>query len=395
MNSSDKIKIAFVITSLAPGGAQMMLFKLLSLLNQKVFEPSVICLTDLTPLAESFREKGVQVESLGLARGRPDPRGVFRLSSRLREIRPLIIQTWMYHADLVGGLAACLAGRLPVIWNIRHSNLNPETDKRSTLLTAKLCARLSRRIPRRIVCCAKSAKEFHVNLGYDREKFTVIPNGFDLTAFQPNAAARRQARDELGLLPDDFVVGLAARFHPHKDHRNFILAAGLLATRFPQSKFILCGDGIDKNNLDLVALIKETGVTKNFFLLGKRTDMPSITAAFDVACSASITEAFSNTVGEAMACGVPCAVTDVGDSAAIVGETGRVVHPEDPAAMAKALESLINLGPEGREGLGRSARARIIKNFSLETVVHRYESLYQEVLSTSRAQEDEAQHERS
>lgn len=382
MNSAEKIRIAFVITSLSTGGAQMMLFKLLSLLNRQVFEPSVICLTvltPLTPLAENFRDNGVQVESLGLSPGCPDPRGIFRLSSRLREMRPHIVQTWMYHADLVGGLAAFLAGRLPVIWNIRHSALNPATDKRSTLLTARLCARLSRSIPRRIVCCAESAKDFHVTLGYASDKFDIIPNGFDLAAFHPNAAARRQVRDELGLLPGDFVVGLAARFHPHKDHRNFILAAGLFVARLPQSRFILCGDGVDKNNKELVAWIKEVGVTKNFILLGKRTDMPSVTAAFDVASSTSVTEAFSNTIGEAMACGVPCAVTNVGDSATIVGEAGLVVPPGDPVDMAKAWEKLFYLGSEGRAKLGQSARARIIENFSLESVVQRYESLYQEV----------------
>lgn len=372
-----------MISSLATGGAQMMLYKLLSRLDREAFDPFVFSLTDIISLAEIFRELGVPVESLGINTGRPDPRGLFRLYTRLRELRPHIVQTWMYHADFVGGLVARMASPVPIIWNIRHSDLNHATDKGSTILIAKLCAQLSRSIPSRIICCAASARNIHVNLGYASEKFEVIPNGFDLAAFQPNAAARRQVREELGLRADEFVIGLAARFHPHKDHRNFVLAARLFVSRFPQTRFILCGDGVDNSNQELIAWMKENEVSEQFLLLGKRTDMPSIMAALDVSASSSTTEAFSNTIGEAMACGVPCAVTDVGDSAAIVGETGRVVPPEDPAAMAMAWETLIDLGPNGLEELGKSARTRIIENFTIESVVHRYESLYRDVLSTA------------
>lgn len=381
MAATTKIPIAFIIASLSTGGAQMMLLKLLSRIDRSIYDPSVFCLTDIDVLSQHFREMDIPVSLINMKPGIPDLGGLVRLTSELRQVAPRLIQTWMYHADLIGGLAACFAGRVPVIWNIRHSDLNPATDKRSTIMTAKLCARLSRSLPRRIVCCAESARDIHVQLGYSKDKFEVIPNGFDLAAFQPNASAQSQVREELGLRPNDFVVGLAARYHPQKDHRNFIVAAGRFASRFPQSRFILCGDGVDRQNQELVDWTKETGVPEKFLLLGKRTDMPAVTAAFDIACSASLCgEAFSNTIGEAMACGVPCAVTDVGDSAFIVGATGQVVPPGDPAAMAGAWETFIALGREGREALGERARARIIEKFSLDSVVHRYECLYQQVL---------------
>jgi glycosyltransferase involved in cell wall biosynthesis len=286
----------------------------------------------------------------------------------------------MYHADLLGGLAVRLVGSgIPVVWNIRHSNLDPKGNKRTTIWTAKVCARLSNRLPARIVCCSEASRQVHTALGYAPQKMVVIPNGFDLSAFKPDPAARESVRRELGIAADALLIGLVGRFDPQKDHGNFVAAAALLSAAYPEVHFLLCGDGVNWDNQKLAGWIEEAVLRQRFHLLGRREDMPRLTASLDIASSSSsYGEGFPNVIGEAMACGVPCAVTDVGDSAFIVGYTGLVVLPRDPEALAQAWKRLIDMGPEGRQRLGGAARKRILENFNLPDIIARYEALYRE-----------------
>jgi glycosyltransferase involved in cell wall biosynthesis len=188
-------------------------------------------------------------------------------------------------------------------------------------------------------------------------------------------------REELGISQEALLIGLVGRFDPQKDHRNFVEAAARLRTDCPQVHFLLCGDGVNWNNAELTGWIGEAGLRQQFHLLGRREDMPRLTAALDISStSSSYGEGFPNVIGEAMACGVACAITDVGDSAFIVGETGLVVPPRDPEALAQAWKKLIEMGPEGRQKLGETARKRILENFSLPDIVARYEALYKEVV---------------
>jgi glycosyltransferase involved in cell wall biosynthesis len=286
----------------------------------------------------------------------------------------------MYHADLLGVFAARLGGGIPVVWGIHHSNLDPEINKRTTIWTAKVCARLSHRLPVRIVCCSEASRRVHTALGYAGDKMVVIPNGFDLAAFKPDLRAKVGVREELGITQEALLIGLVGRFDPQKDHRNFVAAAARLRSDYPQVHFLLCGDGVNWNNGELAGWIEEAGLRQQFHLLGRREDMPRLTAALDIASSSSCGEGFSNVIGEAMACGVPCAVTDVGDSAFIVGETGLVVPPRNPEALAQAWKKLIQMGPEGRQKLGEAARKRILENFNLPDIVASYEALYKEVV---------------
>ena len=374
-------KISFIITGLSTGGAEMMLFKLLSAINRKAFAPQVISLLDKGPMYDQFNEIDVPVETIGMSRGAPDPRGIFRLSRLLRRNPPHLVQTWMYHADLLGGLAAKLAGDMPIIWNIRHSNLDPQIDKRSTILSAKACAVLSRFIPEKIICCANASKNIHATMGYDHSKLLVIPNGFELNSFKPDPRARHDVRDELGLSESTKLIGLVSRFHPQKDHKTFIQAAARLKRTQPGVHFVLCGDGTARANQVLSKWVTESGHEDSFHLLGHREDMSRITAAFDIATSSSSSgEAFSNTIGEAMSCAVPCVVTDVGDSAYIIGDTGKVVPPSDPAALSDAWRTLLALGDDGRSRLGQAARKRVSDCFSLGVVVKAYEDLYSSLL---------------
>jgi len=207
----------------------------------------------------------------------------------------------------------------------------------------------------------------------------VIPNGFDVDTFMPDVAARNSIRKELAIPDDAPVIGMAARFEPIKDHHNFIRAAKILHQTRPNVRFVLCGQGVSWDNEILVTWIDEAGIRNRFHLLGLRRDMSSITAAFDIATLTSFGEAFPNVVGEAMSCAVPCVVTDVGDTARIVGETGMVVPSRNPYALAEAWRQMLDLGPEGRCRLGMAARERVKDKFGLPKIVDCYQNHFEEL----------------
>ncbi len=379
-------KIVFVITGLGGGGAEMMLFKLLSRIDRTHLSPHVVSLTSLDTLAPKFKGIEVPVTFLNMGQGIPDPRGLLRLIGFLRRERPALVQTWMYHADLLGGLAAKGAGRFPVLWNIRNGTLEQGAAKKSTLLTVKACAHLSRHLPERIVCCAESARRIHVKFGYEPSRFTVIPNGFDTALFRPAPESRLAVRKELGWQDDVQIVGLLARFHPQKDHETFFQAAGVLSRAMPTVRFLLSGEGITEDNPILRELIAREALRGKVRLLGHRSDVPRVTAALDVAVSSSYSgEAFSNALGEAMACGVPCVATNVGDAALILGETGRVVPPREPRTLAAAIEKILRMPEQVRGEASEQSRKRVEAKFSLDAITSRYEDLYAEILERNQS----------
>lgn len=383
------VLVTHIITDVTTGGAEIMLLKLLSHIDRERFASRVISLTNGGPIGERLEGLGIPVQALGMNNplfvgmrpGFPDPGAVLRLAGWLRGNPPDLVQTWMYHADLVGGIAARLAGRAPVIWGIRNSNLDVLHSRRSTRWTMKVCALLSKKIPARIVSCSETARRIHVNLGYAADRMLVIPNGFDLDLFRPDPQGRASLRQELGLSPEARLVGLVARFDPQKDHQTFIQAAAEVSARYTGVEFLLCGDGITWANAKLAGWIEERGLRDCFHLLGRREDIPRLSAALDVACSSSAYgEAFPNVLGEAMACGVPCVATDVGDSAYIIGNTGKVVPPNDPQSLAGAVVELLELPANRRHELGEDARRRMQQNFDIRAVVNRYEQLYNSLL---------------
>lgn len=377
---SKPLKVTHIITGLATGGAEMMLYKLLSALDPAEFSLQVISLRSEGAMAERIRALGVPVEALDMPPGMPQLSGIRRLTQLLRQQQPDVVQTWMYHADLLGGLVARFAGRPPLVWNIRNSTLDPETSKRSTRWTVKACAAFSGRWPLRIVSCSETARDLHCSLGYDAAKMIVIPNGFDLSRFKPDTAARQSLREELGLPLETLLIGAVGRFDPQKDYPMLIAAAGWLHAAHPDIHFLLCGKGLSAKNAELTGWIEARGMQKHFHLLGQRSDMPRITAGLDLATSSSAYgEAFSNVIGEAMACEVPFVATDVGDAALILGETGKVVPPREAAALAAAWNALLSLPAGEFAVLGTAARQRVEQNFSLPLVAGQYAALYREL----------------
>ena len=371
------IRIVHMITSLSLGGAEMMLYKLLSRMDQREFKPLVVSLTADGPVGEKIRQLGIQVTSLDMKPGIPDPVHFYRLVRILREVHPDLLQTWMYHSDLMGGLAARISGNFPVVWGIRNSTLDSKYSKKSTLFIVNTLAKLSGWLPDRIVSCSFTAQDVHTCLGYRADKFVVIPNGFDTGLFHPDLTARNSLRDELSLPLESFLIGLVGRFDPQKDHEHFIRAAGCLVQHTDKVYFILAGDGITWQNETLANWIRSSGLDSRFQLLGARQDIPRLTAALDIATSSSAYgEAFPNVIGEALACGVPCVVTDVGDSARIVGEAGMVVPPRNPEALCLAWLEMIRMEKGRWNAMQQTARQIVLDHYEIEAVTRRYQDLY-------------------
>ena len=372
-------RIAHVITGLEAGGAEQLLVGLASHLDRARFDPVVVSLTDRGPLAASLEAAGVPVHVAGFRGSVPDPRAFARLVRLLRDLRPDLIETWLYKADLIGGAANRLAGRLPLLWSIHQTNLAATRGLRSNVVAARIGARLSRWVPTLVLCVSQEAADAHAAMGYERAKLRVVPNGFDTDRFRPDPAARARIRSELGWDDSTPVVGLVARFDPQKDHGTFATAARLVVDRVPDVRFLLCGRGITGDNRELATVLSARDLTDRVALLGVRHDMPAVTAALDVATSSSaFGEAFSIAMGEAMATGVPCVATDSGNARRLIGDTGVVVPTRDPQALAGGITEL--LGADDRVPRGARARDRIVADYSLEAVVRRYEETYDEVL---------------
>ena len=373
------IKVMHIITTLGPAGAENMLCRIAAGMDGTRFENEVVSLTEVLDLAEKMRSIGVPVRTLGMKRRIPNPLSVMRLARWIRESKPDVIHTWMYHANLIGTLAARLAGNVPVVWAIHHNAFDSRVDKRRTMLVNRVCAHLSRKCAARIVFCSEASMRTHSKFGYATEKLEIIPNGFDLEQVKPDPSARESLRQELGIPGDAMVIGFAARFHPHKDHRNFIQAAQRLHVLMPEVHFLLFGMGITWENPQLAAWIDSSGIRERCHLLGLRQDISRLFSGIDIATTASRSEAFPIVVGEAMACGTPCVVTNVGDSALIVENTGSVVPPEDPHALAEAWRGLIDAGPAVRRRLGIAARDRVKRHFALPAIVESYQKVYAQV----------------
>jgi len=379
------MKIIHLITSLQTHGAQMMLLKVLSGMDRRRFASVVVSLTEGGAMAEQFAALGVPVYSLGLKAGLPTPAACLRLIRLFRQVEPDLIQGWMYHGNLAATLGAMfLKLQTPVLWNIRGSSYELRKEKPATAAVIWLGGKLSH-LPRRIINNSlTSARQHEEALGYRADRRVIIANGFDTETFAPSEPARLAVRRELGLDDNALLIGLMARYHPMKDHANFLRAAARLSASHPQTHFALAGEGVDDRNRELCDSIQNLSLGGRVHLLGERRDTPRLAAAFDIATlSSAFGEGFPNVIGEAMSCGVPCVATEVGDSAQVIGDTGRTVPPCEAPALAAAWRELIAMSAPQRRALGAAARRRVMENFSINAITAQYESLYENAVSLS------------
>jgi glycosyltransferase involved in cell wall biosynthesis len=384
---TKRIKVMYIISDLSIGGAEMMLYKLLAQTNRERFDPVVVSLIDQGALREPIEALGITVLTTRMKPGRPTPAGLWRLTRLIRRIKPELILGWMYHSCLAAELARIFSGkRIPVLWSIHYSISSLATEKNLTAAVIKLCGFLSR-LPARIVFVSRAGQAQHEPLGYGAENSCVIPNGIDAEEFIPSAQARLSVRAELGIPQDAFLIGLTGRYHPMKDHDNFLRAAALISKTHPETHFLLIGRGVEQGNQALCKSIGELGLGYRTHLLGERRDTSRLAAALDIFSLSSYGESCPNVIGEAMACGVPCVVTDVGDAAWMVGETGRVIPPRDANALAAGWKEMIDLGPRRRAALGSLARSRVIENFPIQSVMACYEDLFETALACEAPEE--------
>lgn len=377
------MRVTHVIDGLEVGGAEKMLASLLSAMDSERFRSEVISLTDIGPVGAEIERLGIPVRSLNLRPRLLDAFAATRLLPMLRRSRPDLVQTWLYESDLLGGLAARLTRwSVPVVWSIHQGDLDPSRCKRRRLWAARACGLLSPFVPTRIISCSEVAAQIHMGIRYAPEKVVVIPNAVDVDHFVPAPAQRASVRHELGLADDTMLVGLAARMDPQKDHRGFLRAAAVIAREVPAAHFVLCGKDITRHNTKLTDWMAEEGLSSRCHLLGLRHDMARIHASLDVAVSSSAYgEALPVALMEAMACGIPCATTDVGDSGLLVDGTGSVVAPDDPQALAWAVIKLLTMEVTIRRALGSAGRKRIADQYSLPVIVDRYQQLYEDAVA--------------
>lgn len=379
------MRVLHIITGLGAGGAENMLERVLSQLDPHQVTSHVIALKEGGPMADSIAARGIPVEIMGLDSFLPRTLMPLRLMRRIRRIQPDVIQTWLYHADLIGGMAARMArpfGKsIPVAWGVRQSVVNPNLLKPATWRIIRSAAIASHFIPQSIVINATASIASHAALGYDTSKFLLIPNGFDSDRFRPDSEARNILRRQLGIAPETILVGLAGRYDPHKHYPGFFAAARAITLQRPDIAFVACGEGVDRGNPNMARLLAEYDAPSQLHLLGRQTDMPKFWAALDIAVSASVGEGFSNSIGEAMSCGLPCVVTNVGDSASILANNGCVVPPGNAEALAQAILTLSAMPPEKRHALGQRARIRIQNEYSLTSATQSFVNLWQRMLT--------------
>lgn len=370
------VRVVHVITGLGVGGAETMLAKLLETEQRSGVQRTieVICIGPGGPMAERIRAAGVTVTCIGMGRGgsRGALAGIRALVSRLREVQPDVVQCWMYHADLLGGIAARLAvPKAARIWSIRASSM-PYPASLLTRTVIRTCAVLSSIIPVRIISCSATAAALHVRLGYDARRIVVIPNGFDLTRFMPSPESRASVREELGLAEHTAIIGCVARFDPQKDFPTLFRTFGFVLDARADATLVIAGQGCTPDNPEIVTLIPEAW-RERVRLLGVRRDIPELTAAFDVAVlTSAYGEGFPNVLGEALACGVPCVATDVGDSREIAGEEGFIACIGDAKGLSQALIMILDRPTALQASLAARMRERAVTNYDVSAIARRY-----------------------
>jgi glycosyltransferase involved in cell wall biosynthesis len=369
------MKVCHIITGLEDGGAEGVLYRLCRYDSKNNHE--VVSLSDCGKYGPMLEAIGVKVTTLKISSGWSSLVAFIRLFEFLLRQKPDVVQTWMYHADLFGGLTARMAGISSVFWGIRQTTFKTGISKNRTIWIVKMLAKLSRYVPSKIVVCAQQAIHVHEALGYDHHKMRFIPNGYDLTKFRPDLDPQNELKARLDHILSTPLIGMVGRFDPQKDHINLFGALSILCNRGILFRCVLVGTGLNSSNYEITKLILQHDLVDHIHLLGQRNDIPNIMNAIDLHILSSDGEGFPNVVCEAMACGTPCIVTDVGDAAYIVGDSGWVVPPSDPVALAEAIEAAIKeLSGPYWQNRTQAARNRIQENFSIERMVNEYNRLW-------------------
>lgn len=366
-----------IITGLGTGGAEMMLYNLFAARPSLVGQ-GVVSLTDKGTIGPRMERIGVPVRALGMPAGLRAAATLGRVRKVLGKADADVHVAWLYHANFAVSLMAPRRNRVPVVWNVLNCLDGVSVEKRLTAAIVGWSRRLSERADI-IVYNSDLSRRQHEAFGFAAARSRVIPNGFDTARFKPDAEVRARVRHELGIAEDQVAVMSAARFHPLKGHAALFEAAGLVHARHPRAVFVAAGRGVTEANPAVAAMVERSGLGGAVRLLGDRADIPALLAASDMFVQPSVSEAFPNAPGEAMATGLVCVATDVGDTAILLGDTGFLVKPGDPAALAAAVERAITLPPDERHRMGQRARERIVREFPIDGIADRFAQLIREL----------------
>lgn len=380
---TKRIHIVHVITTLATGGAEMMLYKVLRNLDYSTFRCSVIVLSQGGKIQRLIQDLGVEVHTPRFRSVLSFPFAFHNLVKILRKLNPDIIQGWLNHGNVLSQLSApFLKYKVPICWNVRQSLSSISHYKKwHTRLFIRLGSLLSGSA-KLIIYNSLTGRAQHENFGFCPDRATYIPNGFDLSDFQPAWGAKEKFRSSIGLPVDAFLIGLIARDRPMKDHETFLAAAAELSKLRPEVRFVLAGGGMSYDNHRIASLIEKHAIAPVVHLLGEFDSARHIIPGLDIVTLTSAWgEGFPNVVGEAMACGVPCVVTDVGDCARILGSAGKLFQPRDIQGLIAGWEYYLNMDQLSLKALAVASRRKIEEQYSINLVTKQYEKVYSDLVT--------------
>jgi len=372
-----KEKILHIISGLGKGGAENVLYRLSS--EDTKFDHEILNLGTERFYVKKFENKRIKVNNLGIKSNQFNPFLIFKVIKIIKNVNPHIIQTWMYHSDLLGGLAAKLAGFQNIIWCVRNSTVDKQFTKLTTRIVINMCSFFSKYIPKKIINCSINSNHLHQGMGYPKNKCIVISNGVNTNIFKPDHNLRSNTKNKLGL-KDKFVIGFVARWDKQKDIDTFIHSLKIFKKEIHNGwHVIMVGSNLDNKNLKLITKLKTEKLHEHVSLLGFMNNLVPIYNSMDVCVlTSSYGEGFPNAIIEAMSCEVCCISSDIGDSKHIIEDNDFIFSIRDVERLKNIfISSFKNIKDKDNWELKKKqARKRVIENFSLSKMIENYQKIW-------------------
>ena len=369
-----QIKIIHIITGLNEGGAEATLFNLIN--NTKEQNNFIISLKGKGKYGALLRKKGIKVYSINFKFDFSLIKKFFYIIKIIKKINPDIVQTWMYHADLIGGIASYIANKKNIFWGIHHTSLKFNSNKKSIILIATINRILSYVIPKKIIVCANKAKETHIKFGFDKSKFHIIHNGIDFRKFKKSKIKGLKYRKKISASENEIIFGTVARFDPNKDHLNLLKALKEIKKKHIKFKYLLVGKNMNKKNNYILRNIYKHNLEENIILLGEEKDIVSIMNTLDLHILPSKSEAFPLVLLESIACGTLSISTNVGDVEKIIKTNSLLVKPKNHISLYEGIMKFLAISCDEKSKIINQSILHIKKNYSVEKMANSYINIY-------------------